>query len=113
MPIEGPAPMVVTTESITLRWDAPLGVLSGPLAIASYRLFYRRHGDPRWYEVQEIPAAQGTFCVLRHASFGDGAFDFAVESVDGAGDASVLHTSADSNAVPEGGWYVLWQYAGS
>jgi hypothetical protein len=104
----GPPPTAVTSETITLEWNAPRYDLPDVLGTATYRLYYRPHGTGSWTLLQEIPAASGPHLMLRHSQLGDGSFDFGVTAVNAFGEASPLHSSLDADARPFGGWYIIW-----
>lgn len=108
LPVPGVAPIVLTTDEVTLAWDPPRFVLPGLLGIASYQVFFRVHGTLPWQKIADVPAASGTRCTVSHAQVGDGSFDFAVKAVDALGEASSSHSSMDVDASPVGGWYVIW-----
>jgi hypothetical protein len=94
---------LVTNPEVTLAWDPP------PSEVAAYKLYYRDHGAASWTFLAELPAAETPQFTLTHSSFGDGEFDFGVVAV-GAGPAeSPMHTSLDTTAYPDSGWYLRWE----
>jgi hypothetical protein len=102
--------IVQRSSTLTLAWDPPLTDFSGqPTEVASYELYYRRHGDAAWAFLGESPAAAQPAYTIEHERLGDGLYDFAVQALQAGGGASALHTSLDSFAQPVTGWYVFWQ----
>jgi hypothetical protein len=108
-PSGGSAPIAISSESITLAWDPPATSFPlPPLAVASYRVYYRQHGSGRWIFLRETPASTHPQVSLKHSDFGDGSYDFAVSAVNSLGQQSILHTSLDASANPYGGWHIVW-----
>jgi hypothetical protein len=102
-------PIVISSETFTLAWDAPsIQYPLPPLATSYYCVYYRRHGSPYWRICGTIPSSGTTEIVLYHSDYGNGAYDFAVSAVNEQGHESPLHTSLDPWAYPYGGWYVKW-----
>ncbi len=109
--LPGLSPIIVTSATLTLAWNAPPFMLSGSHQVSAYRVYYRVHGTSTWTQLAELPVASGTSYTISHLQVGDGSFDFAVRAVDEIGRISTLHTSADLDASPVGGWYVIWTVA--
>lgn len=100
---EGDSEMVnVAAEQIVLLWDA------SPLAVDHYTVYFRIHGTPDWVELGDVPADPNPEYTVQHSTLGDGEFDFAVVAVDASAQESAYHTSLDTTASPETGWYVSW-----
>jgi len=79
-----------------------------PLALSTYRIYWRQHVSGDWNLLAEIPATPNPALSISHSELGNGKFDFAVSAVNAAGKASSLHTSLDASAIPFGGWYIVW-----
>lgn len=94
--------VMITTDTLTLQWDAPTSPLD------HYTVYYRVHGSTDWLALADVPAAPQPECTILHSVVGDGEFDFAVVSMNAADMMSDYHTSLDSTAQPDGGWYVSW-----
>lgn len=109
LPTSGSSPVLVTSEIITLEWDAPtISYPFSPLSISAYYVYSRRHGASQWSFCGQAASNLELRYSLRHSEYGDGAFDFAVCAVDARGEQSPLHTSLDATASPYGGWYLMW-----
>ena len=81
---------------------------SPPLAVATYRVYWRPHVSGVWNLLVEIPATPHPALTIKHSDLGDGEYDFAVRAVDTNGGVSGFHSSLDASAIPFGGWYILW-----
>ena len=105
-----PGEIEVTTESVTLAWDAP-----SP-GIDYYRLVFRIHGatpPASWLVIEEnLSAATSPEYTLNNADIGNGIFDFGVVAKDLGSETeeSALHSSLDVTAQPDTGWYLVWMY---
>ncbi len=99
-----PDNITLAATQTTLAWDPP----TGGATIVSYTISYRVHGTTAWTTLATIAASsQPSYTVLRSAT-GPGSFDFAVVAVDSTGVTSPVHTSLDSTADPNSGWYLTW-----
>jgi hypothetical protein len=94
--------VTITTGQLTLLWDVPLG------DVDHYTVHYRVHGSSDWTMLADVPAAPQPEYTILHSVLGDGEFDFAVVTVDGAAQKSTYHTSLDTTAQPQTGGYVSW-----
>ena len=105
-----PDEVEITTESVTLAWDAP-----SP-EIDYYRLVFRIHGanpPASWLVIEEnFSAAPSPEYTLNNADVGNGIFDFGVvaKDLDSETEESSLHSSLDVTAQPDTGWYLVWMY---
>ena len=90
-------------SQITLAWDRPSG------DIASYRVYYREHGAQNWEYLGENIGADETEYTISYAVLTNGSYDFAVSVVDSEDTESPLHTSLDTTADPDSGWYLKWE----
>jgi hypothetical protein len=79
-----------------------------PLALSSYRIYWRQHGSGVWNLLAEIPVTPNPALSISHSELGNGDFDFAVSAVNMTGHESRLHSSLDASAIPFGGWYIVW-----
>jgi hypothetical protein len=109
LPTSGRAPLIVRSSSITLAWDAPSTAGSMGKTIAGFYVYWRPHLTEGWCLAGQVPAGSSPRLRIEHADLGNGAFDFAVTSLDSAGNESVFHASTDMDADPFGGWYVIWE----
>ena len=94
--------VTITTNQLTLQWDVPAG------AVDHYTAYYRVHGSSDWITLADVPADPQPEYTVAHSVVGDGEFDFAVVSVDASDQRSTYHTSLDTTAQPQSGWYVSW-----
>ena len=105
-----PDEVEITTESVTLAWDAP-----SP-EIDYYRLVFRIHGanpPASWLVIEENwGAAPSPEYTMNNADVGNGIFDFGVvaKDMDSETEESALHSSLDVTAHPDTGWYLVWMY---
>jgi hypothetical protein len=95
---------LVRASSLNLAWDPPPTTAT----VTSFRIYYRPHGGGSWSFVGETPATGRPTYTVDHGQVGNGAWDFAVQSVSLDYEGSSLHTSLDAGAYPLTGWYVLW-----
>lgn len=106
-PLEGSDPSKITVqgESFTLSWDPPENE-----PVSGYKVYFRVHGETAWIELNETNGNTQTYTV-HYPDLDYGEYDFAVTSVH-EGDESDYHTSLDTTAMPESGWYLDWQAEG-
>ena len=102
-PTGGVERYLVTDPQVTLAWDPP------PSAVTSYKLYYRHHSEADWTFVATVPAAASPEVTLAHSSFGNGDYEFGVVAVSAAAAESPMHTSLDTTAYPDSGWYLRWE----
>jgi hypothetical protein len=98
-----PVDLVSEQPQVTLAWDPP------ETAVESYKLLFRAHGTNDWYLLGQIQAEPNPQYVINHADVGDGVFDFGVTAANSQGHESSMHTSMDTTAQPDTGWYLVWQ----
>jgi hypothetical protein len=96
--------VLVRSSSISLAWDPPPTTAT----VTAFRVYCRPHGGGSWVFVGETPATARPTYTVQHEQVGNGAWDFAVQSVSLDYEGSSLHTSLDAGASPLTGWYVLW-----
>ncbi len=94
--------VAVSGESFTLAWDPASG------DITAYEVFYRSRGDSAWSELGEAPVSSEPSYEVSNSELSYGMYEFAVRAKLEGGDATDYHTSLDSTADPESGWYVDW-----
>ena len=97
-------------DSIFLYWDAPLDF---PDSVDHYELFYRTDRDSGWTILKRnIQASKELNAVVRRNEVAalDSFFYFGVRSVAKNGVKSDFHFSSDTDAVPTGGWKLLWKH---
>lgn len=82
-----------TSETITLEWDGESDV---------YNVYYRIHGQEIWEILLE---STSSFIEINKELLGKGEFDFGVS----IGYDQEIHSSLDIDAIPEGGWYLIWE----
>jgi hypothetical protein len=113
LPASGWFPIKVSSATITLQWDPPAMQFYPPsVSVAKYRIYWRPHTSGGWNLLAEIPATAHPALTIKHSQLSNGAFDFAVRSVNALGGSSSLHSSLDASATPFGGWYIVWSYPG-
>ena len=95
-----------TANQLTLSWNPPA---TGSSSIVSYVISYRVHGTPGWTTLATVAAAAQPSYVVTHSAIGNGSFDFAVVALTSSGAKSTMHTSLDSTAVPNTGWFLIWE----
>ena len=99
------------SDTIRLGWTRVTTNINGePTYLHHYNLFMRVHGTTPWVLLQEVPDVAFPWVELDHTQ--DAKWDFAVSAVDYNNQESTLHTSLDENAIPQGGWYLLWDLSG-
>jgi hypothetical protein len=101
---------IVKGDSFTLAWNDDSWLISAnPNKPATYRVYYRNHGEAAWSVLREIPASAGTTrLTVKHEDLTYGLYDFGVSKIDAAGFESDIHSSLDTSADPICGWYVFW-----
>jgi len=88
---------------ITLAWDPP------PDSVQAYKLFFRIHDTATWYSLADgLPADPAPEYTVQRGSVGNGLFDFGVKAVDSASAESEMHSSLETTAQPDTGWYLIW-----
>ncbi len=93
---------VLRSDQAVLAWDPPAN------DVDHYELYYRIRGESDWVLLDTVPATAEPQYAISYEDFGDGEFEFGVVAVDGSGE-SEMHTSLDSSASPQTGWYLRWQ----
>ncbi len=113
---DGPAALQSSAETLTLGWDHPSNVRNQRASrLVEYRLYYRERGSTNWTQIQEIQVRAGDSPIFTvHAdqvlgSRRSGSYEFGVSSLPAAAAESAIHSSADENAKPPGGWYLQWR----
>ena len=105
-----PDEIEVTADTVTLAWDEP-----SP-DIDYYRLVFRIHGanpPASWLVIEEnMSAAPSPEYTLNNGDIGNGIFDFGVvaKDLDADTEESALHSSLDTTAQPDTGWYLIWMH---
>lgn len=96
------------SDSATLCWDPPAMYAD---SVDSYELFYRPQHDSGLTSLKSIPASPNPSVTLHRNEVNstDSVFYFSVRSVAKSGLKSDFNASADSDAVPTGGWFMLWK----
>jgi hypothetical protein len=108
-PTSADAPLIVRSSSIMLAWDPPATAAFAEIPIASYYVYWRPHPGGGWCLAGQVAADSSPRLRIEHDDLGNGAFDFAVTSIDAMGNESPLHSSIDADADPFGGWYLVWE----
>jgi hypothetical protein len=95
-------------DSVTLCWDPPAMYAD---SVDSFELFYRPQHDSGLTSLKSIPASPNPSVTLHRNEVDptDSVFYFSVRSVAKSGLKSDFNASADSDAVPAGGWFMLWK----
>ena len=105
-----PKDVEITEEAVTLAWDAP-----SP-EIDFYRVLFRIHGanpPESWLVLDEnLSADPSPEYTVNNADIGNGIFDFGVvaKDLDAGTEESAMHSSLDTTAQPDTGWYLIWNY---
>lgn len=94
--------IAVAAESFMLAWDPATGDVS------SYEVFYRSRGTDSWTRLANVSASDSPSYQVSSSELGFGSYEFAVRASYSAGDVSEYHTSLDSSAQPNSGWYIDW-----
>lgn len=100
-------------SSLRLAWDRVTTDIEGNQTyIDFYEVYYRPHGTTEWTLYDTCPDIEDPWLEVYHNRVGDGYWDFGVLAVDMEDQDSTMHSSLDQNAVPAGGWYILWKISG-
>ncbi len=94
--------ITITAGELTLEWDAPQNTVD------HYTVYSRVHGSSDWVVLTDVSGESQPEYTIAHSAVGNGEFDFAVATVDSSGQRSAYHTSLDTTAEPQTGWYVSW-----
>jgi hypothetical protein len=103
-----PTQIISGAETIKLTWDVPLELLNKLSVIRAIRVYYRNHPDGVWTFLHEVPISSTPVILLHHNEIGNGIYDFGVCYVYKNNLISPLHSSLDDDALPIGGWYLMW-----
>jgi hypothetical protein len=105
-----PGEIEITENSVTLAWDAP------SQDIDFYRVLFRIHGavpPASWLVLEEnLSANPSPEYTVNNADVGNGIFDFGVvaKDMEAGTEESALHSSLDTTAQPDTGWYLIWTH---
>lgn len=99
--------IIVKGNYFTIEWDNPV-YLEKTDNIQSYRIYIRRHGYHYWQQVDEVEYLKGPSCTIKRNDFPPGKYDVGVSAVNHEGMESAIHSSMDTDASPQGGWYIFW-----
>ena len=101
--------ILVKGDRLTLAWDPPkyAGSYAGS-EVASYRVYYRARGASSWTKIEEIEADSDLSLTITSEDLDFGYYEFAISAVYSADVESPLHSSTDTTADPNTGWYVNW-----
>lgn len=97
-----PVAVSVTDENFTLAWDPAEGDITG------YEVFYRAHGNTSWTQLDETGVSDTPRYTVSSSELDYGTYEFAVRATISGGGTTEYHTSLDSTASPESGWYLDW-----
>lgn len=92
----------VSGGGFTIAWNAADGDVTG------YEVYYRSHGGGDWVQLGSAPAIGNPTFHVTTGILTYGTYDFAVRAVLVNGETTEYHTSLDSTANPDEGWYVDW-----
>jgi hypothetical protein len=92
-----------SAEEIVLEWDAP-----SESDVVLYNVYVRTHGTSSWETLGSIDAAGKLEYVVAYSTLGNGIYDFAVVALGADGLRSDYHSSLDPTALPDTGWYLVW-----
>jgi hypothetical protein len=95
-------------DSIVLCWDTPPEEAD---SISSYEVFYHTKDDQQYTLLKSFSTSANPKLVIRRIDLPikDTIFYFHIRSVLKSGFISDFHNSSDTNALPQGGWYLLWR----
>jgi hypothetical protein len=95
-------------DSVTLAWDAPLANAD---SVTSYELSYHTEKNLTSLPLKTITASPKPLAVIQRDELPatDSVFYFHVRSVLKSGLKSDYHNSSDTDAIPGGGWFLLWK----
>ena len=105
-----PDEVETTEEAVTLAWD-----ITSP-EIDFYRVLFRIHGanpPESWLVLEEnLSAGPSPEYTVDNADIGNGIFDFGVvaKDLDADTEESAMHSSLDTTAQPDTGWFLIWNY---
>lgn len=96
------------SDSLTICWDSPA---TDADLVNYYELSYRTERNNTFVLLKNIPASVSPSVIVHRNEVDstDSVFYFRVRSVTKSGLNSDFHFSSDSDAVPEGGWFLLWK----
>ena len=101
---DDPAGISSTAASITLAWDPP------PSPVQTYKLFFRIHDTSTWFSLPpDVTAGPSPEFTVQHDAVKSGIFDFGVKAVNAEAAESNMHTSVETTAQPDTGWYLVWE----
>ena len=95
---------IVEDSSFTIAWDAP-----DDAEVNGYRVYYRIHNDTVWTMLEEIDEYSTEYTVS-YPELEYGEYEFAVTALSSDGESD-YHTSLDTTALPDIGWFLDWREA--
>jgi hypothetical protein len=101
-PTQDPVPITIASDSFTLAWNPADG------DVEAYEVFFRDHGSEDWTHLTDVAATDTPRFTVDTGILSHGSYDFAVRSRVSGGQTSEYHTSLDSTADPDSGWWVEW-----
>lgn len=96
-------------DSVVFFWEAPQW---DPDSVQYYQIFYQSVNGTSWSLLKDsvAPMANPEIAIYRtEIPSSDSLFVFSVRYVTASGALSPLHFSADSTAIPAGGWFMFWK----
>ena len=95
---------IVEDSSFTIAWDAPESA-----EVTGYRVYYRVHNETVWTMLDEIDETSLEYTVT-YPELEYGEYEFAVTALSSDGESD-YHTSLDTTALPDVGWFLDWREA--
>jgi len=93
--------ILVVDPEFTLAWDYDQE------STGAYSVYYREYETLQWSILVEglmVPSLNIDSSILEY-----GEYEFAVSFTPENGEESELHTSLDATALPDTGWYLVWE----
>ncbi len=88
--------------SMTLEWD-----YDSDSSVDYFNLYHKTHDSTVWLLLDSTENSIAEFSV-EYSVLGSGSWDFGVAAVDFDGSESEIHSSLDTTADPDTGWYLTW-----
>lgn len=99
----------IQNDSVTICWDPPS--VESNETIDYYDLFYFTEPGSKPKLLKSVVASDSSSVIIyrRELPLTDSIFYFCVQSITKSGLKSDIHFSSDPEAVPDGGWILLWK----
>jgi hypothetical protein len=95
----------IRDTNFTLQWQKPLDATPD-----SYNIYYKAHHDLLWNLLYEVTSDTDYQYTINYFDLDDNlSHDFGITAVYGTTESGI-HTSLESSANPNTGWYVEWHF---